>query len=184
MCLNIREAGCICLTCFPMCMIYFRTILPKMFSLCLIEHCALVWSKTLLLLKEQLQWFYLSMNFIYPEVPNTLRVSACLSIKYSPSGRAETWHLLPRSYILRQLINKIRSAWGLRTNWGKVLQLLTCLHRYLEFQDWQDIFGLLRWVCLSTLHWLLFCSYWRSFLTQDEKHDTVVHKSVLYCRHS
>lgn len=170
MCLNIREAGCICLTCrFPMCVIYFRTVLPKMFSLCLIESCVLVWSKTLSLLKGELRWFYLSMNFIYPEVPNTLRVSACLSIIYSPSGRTETWHLLPGSYILRQWINKIISAWGLRTNWGKVLQLLTCLHSCLEFQDWQDIFGLLRWVCLSTLHWSLFLQFLELILNPGRK---------------
>ena len=32
-----------------------------------------------------------------PEVVNTLRVSACLAVKHSPSGTPEKWHHLPRS---------------------------------------------------------------------------------------
>lgn len=44
-------------------------------------------------LKQELLFFFFSnffMNFIYAEVPNTLGVSACRSVKYSSSGRPKT----------------------------------------------------------------------------------------------
>lgn len=69
----------------------FISKLPKMFSLCLLEGCVLLWSKPLFATKTRASFFfYLFMNFIYAEVANTLRVSACRSVKYSSSGRAKT----------------------------------------------------------------------------------------------